>query len=412
MPAPTTKNMSAPPAPIEAEKKVDPASTTASIPHQEKKEQKEEGGLENDSNEVDDTLIDATLFRLTAGIPKRELQLMIDEFNECEALLQAEIKALEQALVVAPPKIESKEEKEETSMRTTEDTDDVILTTMTPEVEAMLESPLTALDRFWTASALLGRLRGQLGLPSLLGANTQADTPGTRDEARALLFREPPIMAHTYVESPIPVDTLSAVWKKIFSNRFAWVFKKPVRDEEAPGYSERIVFPMDLSLVRKRIVVKNIHSFRDLHESIALIAHNCVKYNGRETDYGKVARDFEVMADQMILQAVTQYQNQSRTTATEASTTKTSTAAATSSSAAGANTTTTMTTTTIATAPSTTAPSTEITATKGTSDGNARQTTEGKPDSSTQQEGAPSSVADPSAAESAPAKAAEPPKSK
>jgi hypothetical protein len=203
------------------------------------------------------------------------------------------------------------------------------------------------------------------------------------------------------VESPIPVDTLLAVWKKIFSNRFAWVFKKPVRDEEAPGYSERIAFPMDLSLVRKRIVVKNIQSFRELHESIALIAHNCVKYNGRETDYGKVARDFEVMADQMILQAVSQYHNQSKTT-TEATapTTKTSNAAVT---------TTVDATTTTTTRPSTAAPSIPTATTTGTSDGNAEQGTEVKPipKTETQKEGADPSKADPSVPETAPAKAAE-----
>jgi hypothetical protein len=211
------------------------------------------------------------------------------------------------------------------------------------------------------------------------------------------------------VESPIPVDTLLTVWKKIFSNRFAWVFKKPVRDEEAPGYSERIAFPMDLSLVRKRIVVKNIQSFRELHESIALIAHNCVKYNGRETDYGKVARDFEVMADQMILQAVSQYNQSKTTTEATATTTKTSNAAVTTTVDANTTTTNTNATSTTTTGPSTAAPSIPTATTTGTSDGNAEQGTEVKPipKTETQKEGADPSNADPSVAETAPAKAAE-----
>jgi Bromodomain len=58
------------------------------------------------------------------------------------------------------------------------------------------------------------------------------------------------------------------------------VFKRPVRSEDAPGYTERIVFPMELSLIRKRIVANNIQTFADLHGALGLISHNCVKYNG------------------------------------------------------------------------------------------------------------------------------------
>ena len=49
----------------------------------------------------------------------------------------------------------------------------------------------------------------------------------------------------------------------------------------APGYTERIGFPIDLSLIRKFIVSRVIKSYKDLHQRIALICHNCVKFNGR-----------------------------------------------------------------------------------------------------------------------------------
>jgi hypothetical protein len=57
---------------------------------------------------------------------------------------------------------------------------------------------------------------------------------------------------------------------------------------------------MDLSLIRKMIVARHIQSYAQLHHYIGLISHNCCKYNGKESDYGMVARDFEAMADHII----------------------------------------------------------------------------------------------------------------
>ena len=61
---------------------------------------------------------------------------------------------------------------------------------------------------------------------------------------------------------------------------------------------------MDLSLVRKMIVGRMIKSYADLHIRIGLICHNCVKYNGRESDYGVVTREFEGIVDELIVNAV------------------------------------------------------------------------------------------------------------
>mmetsp|Transcript_20332 Transcript_20332/g.56627 ORF Transcript_20332/g.56627 Transcript_20332/m.56627 type:complete len:142 (-) Transcript_20332:223-648(-) len=75
-------------------------------------------------------------------------------------------------------------------------------------------------------------------------------------------------------------------------------------NQDAPGYDQRILFPIDLSLVRKMITSRVVSSFADLHIRIGMICHNCMKYNGRESDYGVVTRDFEAMVDDLILQAV------------------------------------------------------------------------------------------------------------
>jgi len=244
-----------------------------------------------------DDILSATLDRLTRGIPKQELRLCISEAAQCEEALKKDIQALEKAL---------------------EGGDDAANENV---VDEMLEAPFTPLDRYWTASALLGRLRGSMAPTSL----HQIRNPGglstknsinkasskqdvskipsgskTSVEAQNLLdLMEHP--AYTRVET---TANILACWKKIFTNRAAIVFKKPVKDEEAPGYSERIQFPMDLSLVRKMIVTRHITCFQQLHLYIGIIAHNCLKYNGRETDYGIVARDFEGVADEIIRQAV------------------------------------------------------------------------------------------------------------
>ena len=93
----------------------------------------------------DGTNIEPTLLRLTLGLPKRELRMITQESIECESFLLDDIRVLEQALIV----VEGKEEENEALLST------------------ILESPLTPLDRYWTVSALLGRLRQEMATKKL-----------------------------------------------------------------------------------------------------------------------------------------------------------------------------------------------------------------------------------------------------
>ena len=52
------------------------------------------------------------------------------------------------------------------------------------------------------------------------------------------------------------------------------------------------------------ITSQQIQSLEDLHANIALICHNRMKFNGGASDYGIVAKDFEVYVDDIILNAV------------------------------------------------------------------------------------------------------------
>ena len=52
------------------------------------------------------------------------------------------------------------------------------------------------------------------------------------------------------------------------------------------------------------IVARMIKSYASLHQRIALICHNCVKFNGRESDYAILTREFEDYVDEKILEVV------------------------------------------------------------------------------------------------------------
>jgi hypothetical protein len=99
-------------------------------------------------------------------------------------------------------------------------------------------------------------------------------------------------------------DKLLAVWKKLTTHRSSLVFRRPVNPKEAPGYTERIRFPMDLSLIRKLVMSKHIKTYEGILKQVHLIGHNCVKYNGRESDYALVTREFESVATEYIWNAV------------------------------------------------------------------------------------------------------------
>lgn len=213
----------------------------------------------NASNEAE-ALIESTLYRYTNGMPRRELDMMVQESIECEALLLQDIDALEKAL--SGDKDCPKE-----------------------PVKAILHSQLTPLDRFWSASALMGRLRNDMQIvPPPNSIAVEHTTGGTRgpkrvdDEGRLQRFID--AKTKLYAEEIISNQTLLGLWKKISLSKTALVFKKPVRDEEAPGYSDRIKFPIDLALIRKRIVANDIQTFASFHAAVGLISHNCVKYNG------------------------------------------------------------------------------------------------------------------------------------
>ena len=233
-----------------------------------------------------ETLIPPTLLRLTDGLPIHELNLMVTEATECEAALLAEIALLEKAL-----------------------TDDSMDQAETASVDHMLNTEFAPPDRFYTISSLMGRLREPLAVPLPPTSSRRAlqlhgkrkTDAHTLDRYQTLLALE----AHPeYNRKHNDPTRLVAAWKRVSSHRTAAVFRRSVNPKEAPGYTDRILFPIDLQLIRKMISASIIQSYSDLHHHLLLICHNCVKFNGRESDYGIVTRDFEAQVEEVLLQLV------------------------------------------------------------------------------------------------------------
>lgn len=378
------------------------------------------------------SLLASSLYRMTDGIPQRELRLIVEEATLCEEALEEELRILKEALRREADAGDGEDGGGAVSSATATETETATETT-TATLSMMLESEATPPDQHWTLSALLGRLRRDLttplppdsqlpahriqaGLQHLADNNnnsaaaaatapnnnnnkkkrlnnnnsagtgegggggpspspdaataatitTTTDAGGINDgpdlvappastvvvdvteaEAddpvataatttstgvvgveggRSTTPRPPPPLPKKglgrdgshfqrlsqlhdglpdYVEDHYPnTDRLLALWKKISTHRTSLVFRRPVNPREAPGYAERILFPMDLSLMRKLIVGGVIRNYKGVAQRVHLICHNCVKYNGRESDYALVAREFETVASEYIFSAV------------------------------------------------------------------------------------------------------------
>uniref|UniRef100_A0A7S2K488 Bromo domain-containing protein n=1 Tax=Leptocylindrus danicus TaxID=163516 RepID=A0A7S2K488_9STRA len=251
-------------------------------------------------------LLCPTLERLTTCLPRHELLEIVKDAEEVEALLKIEIGRLHEKLNNAQPLTTAKEVGAEKAMT----------------VNEMLTSFETPADKFGaTVSALIGRLRKPLETPhpphsTLIHHIAQRDKllqkPGKTEDlesqkkkqseqVQALLdLQKNPIFTNKMTET----TALLSLWKRISGHRSANVFRRAVSERDAPGYTDKILFPVDLSLIRKMVTAGIIDSYAEFQKYIGLMSHNCVKFNGRESDYGIVAREFESYVDESIVTAV------------------------------------------------------------------------------------------------------------
>lgn len=291
-------------------------------------------------SEEDENLMYETIFRLTGGLPAYEIEQTIEEASKCEEALIKEIAILEEALAsVSFSSINEDEDHLESStaiqdilptrpiipvvppeydVTSTNDTPNFL-----PFATAILGCELSPLDRYFTVSALLGRLRepfdtnppphSQLfqARQAVIIASDKKKKSGNNmnpseqrrvqsiEKYNKLLELES--LNEIYTQKQSDITGLLALLKRISNHRTAAVFRKAVNPLEAPGYTERINFPLDISLLKKLVLCGYIQTFQELHQQAGLIVHNCVKFNGRDSDYSIIAREFEQYVDDSIL---------------------------------------------------------------------------------------------------------------
>lgn len=292
-------------------------------------------------SEEEGNLMYETIFRLTGGLPAYELEQTIEEATKCEEALMKEIAILEEAL--ASGSFSSSVQNDGHAESSSTSIQDVlpsrpIIPVVPPEydaantndapnflstAEAILGCELSPLDRYFTVSALLGRLREpfdtnppphsqlfQARQAVIIASDKKKKsvnsmTPSDQrkvqsmDKYKKLLELE--TLNEIYTQKQTDITGLLALVKRISNHRTATVFRKAVNPLEAPGYTERICFPSDITLLKKFVLCGYIQTFQELHQQAGLIAHNCVKFNGRDSDYSIIAREFENYVDDSML---------------------------------------------------------------------------------------------------------------
>ena len=207
------------------------------------------------------TILPKTLTRLTQGLPRHELDLICKEAKACEFALKKEIEQLEAELNALDGKPDSKPASEETC---DENKDNFGLQEPTmisipqlplpyqpagggpggvgnknylSSVDEIFNTEFTPPDRYFTVSALLGRLKEPLKLPlhpnRALKVEENEHMVKKRkiilDKQQALLdLGKNPVYDKEHADSTILLN----LWKRISSNKTATVFRKPVNPAE------------------------------------------------------------------------------------------------------------------------------------------------------------------------------------
>lgn len=242
-------------------------------------------GISPDEQQLLEELVYPSLHRLTEGLPKHELSIMVNEAKACEAELLEEIRLLEEAL--------KEEEAKSGEAKSNNETDPAATAPANPDptganaagaaavsnhpvtksspVDIILASEITPPDRYPTVSALFGRLREPIATPlppfsSLIAIRQQQQqqqqqasaaqkkkvlgtatpTPEQlieydrreRQQAMAKQRKLLQLSAHAeYRREHADSVALLTLWKKISSHRTAAVFRRPVNPKE--GMNDR-----------------------------------------------------------------------------------------------------------------------------------------------------------------------------
>jgi transcription initiation factor TFIID subunit 1 len=89
---------------------------------------------------------------------------------------------------------------------------------------------------------------------------------------------------------------LSFIFEKLLNTKLkivqeSWPFLKPVNKKQVKDYYTIIQRPMDLETITKKVLAHKYHSRAEFLADIQLIADNCERFNGSESEFTKKAKD-------------------------------------------------------------------------------------------------------------------------
>lgn len=205
----------------------------------------DDDGAEAALDEISQSIIDDVMLRLTKGLPRFELDLIVKEADECERALQEEIIMLEKesaalkAVAAAATTATVSSTSNPLSMEGLSELGETKVNDAPPfqyglgmpyaTVDDVLRSEYTTVDRFITLSALLGRLFIPLPLPAshpyaitLEEANKKIPKQQRYQQKRRVVERQQQLLAlqqSPYYTKRCTAERwtamLTSVWKKI-----------------------------------------------------------------------------------------------------------------------------------------------------------------------------------------------------
>ncbi|CAM9274032.1 unnamed protein product, partial [Scytosiphon promiscuus] len=90
---------------------------------------------------------------------------------------------------------------------------------------------------------------------------------------------------------------------QVYKHKFAVIFRKPVNPKDAPGYEKVIKKPMDLSLIRERIMSGALLSLDDMSRDLFVMCNNAMVFNGKGDPYFDYSKELRTYADAVIEEA-------------------------------------------------------------------------------------------------------------
>ncbi|XP_052801093.1 uncharacterized protein LOC128231883 [Mya arenaria] len=79
-----------------------------------------------------------------------------------------------------------------------------------------------------------------------------------------------------------------------------WPFLYPVTDDDAPGYSDVIKRPMDMSRIEQKVEQREYRQTAHFLSDFKLMFNNCKRFNGPDSEFSECARSMELMLKKYI----------------------------------------------------------------------------------------------------------------